>query len=680
MMKTINWHLATVFIIPLLVYFFSMPLTVALEDDGLFIMSSFFNGVSHPPGYPLHSLIGKLFSLIPVSTVPARIHAVSSVFGALTCVILWLLMHDLLKSKLAAYLAALAYAFSLTFWSQSIIAEVYTLNTFFFFALVYLLLKISHSETSSTKTNLLIYFTAFVFGLSLCNHWPLMVLSSPCFFILLWPKLRSEPVILLKSIPFILLGLLPYAWMVINSQTNPFISFTGPIDSWHEFVNFIARSRYSAVDTSTSADITDKFQFSFFFLHELVRQFAYLGAAFIVIGIAAQFKYFQRYFIYSLFAAFIANSFLLIFLLDFDFELINRAVISVYFLIAYGIASIWLALGVYHSYVFISAKQLPLLKTLFIPLAVIYLVALVILNFSINNKHDFDWGIKYASAVLHSLPKDAVLILDDDINTGTIGYASTVENIRPDVTLISARALVFRDRLYDPSEYMLDQAKPILENYIHNETRPVYTTSVDTNVYPHDHWLTRSYSADIAPGQQVMHTDSLDKDYLRYIYQQSNNDIWSTYHRQQLLLSSTPFVVETWIRGDNDKLLENVINEITGDMDGLLSFIHYLKQRRALELFGGLEFLLRKAENLYLGPLEKIQKSDYLRFRALLDKEQGNLNGFEQHLIDSILVWPNSANMSFDLLAQAYISDNRIEQYNAFLTQFDESVIEKYQR
>ncbi len=37
-----------------------------------------------------------------------------------------------------AYLGALSYGLSLRFWSQSIVAEVYTLNTFFFFLLLYL--------------------------------------------------------------------------------------------------------------------------------------------------------------------------------------------------------------------------------------------------------------------------------------------------------------------------------------------------------------------------------------------------------------------------------------------------------------------------------------------------------------------------------------------------------------
>ena len=38
------------------------PRSVALEDDALFVLSSYFLGVEHPPGYPLFTLIGHLFT------------------------------------------------------------------------------------------------------------------------------------------------------------------------------------------------------------------------------------------------------------------------------------------------------------------------------------------------------------------------------------------------------------------------------------------------------------------------------------------------------------------------------------------------------------------------------------------------------------------------------------------
>src|SRR3982751_2997552 len=105
-------------------YALTAPHTVALEDDGLFILSSYFLGIEHPPGYPLFTLIGHLFSRLPFGAVAYRVHLASAFFGALTGAALWLCARSLIPGRLPAYLAALALGFSPVFWSQSIIAEV----------------------------------------------------------------------------------------------------------------------------------------------------------------------------------------------------------------------------------------------------------------------------------------------------------------------------------------------------------------------------------------------------------------------------------------------------------------------------------------------------------------------------------------------------------------------------
>ena len=681
-MKKINLHLLAVFIIPLLVYFFTMPLSVALEDDGLFIMSSYFNGVSHPPGYPLHSLFGKLFTLIPISTIPARVHAVSAFFGALSCVILWLLIHELLKNKLFASAGAFAFAFSNTFWSQAIISEVYTLNTFFFFSLFYLVLKIGQFklQNSDHKSNQLTYFTAFVFGLSLCNHWPLMLLSAPALLILLWPTLKSSPSILFKSLPFIALGLTPYIWLVYNSQTNPVISFAGSIDSWEEFIKIVSRMGYAKIDASSSAGLTDKFEFLLFYLVEFLGQFTYLGFLFISVGLYAQLKYITKPLAIALFTAFFFNSFLLILLLNFDYDLFHQSIISVYFLSSYGIASIWLAIGLHHSYILFSKYKLslPFFNRAFTAACCSLLIIIFVSNISKNYRHDYDWGERYANTVLNTLPKDAVIILEGDMSVTTIGYTHFIDSIRPDVTLISERALVFPTRLYDPLQITHDEALPILKEYIDKETRPLHNIGTP-EIYSHNHWLTKSFDANMPGDRNVIYPSALDENYLRYIYEYNNkHDIWTNIHRTKLLIDSIPFVIEAKLAGRSDELFDAVIKEMMGDLDGLLTIIDYLSSRRALDSFGGLDLLVSKAESLFLVSSDKMLKSNYLLFRGLLKKQQGNLNDYHIYLISSINMWPNINNSAFRMLGKLYTSYGRSNEFNELILNFDDSVVEKY--
>ena len=127
-----DWlHAAFVAASLFVLYAATSPSSIALEDDGLFVLSSYFLGIEHPPGYPLFTILGSLATLVPIGSVAYRVHLLSALFGALSCAALWLCARQLLQKGWPAYLAAFGLGFSRTFWSQAIIAEVYTLNTFF---------------------------------------------------------------------------------------------------------------------------------------------------------------------------------------------------------------------------------------------------------------------------------------------------------------------------------------------------------------------------------------------------------------------------------------------------------------------------------------------------------------------------------------------------------------------
>src|SRR5690242_20195455 len=217
-------------------YAATAPRTVALEDDGLFILSSYFLGIEHPPGYPIFTWFGHLFTYLPFGSVAYRVHLASAMFGALTCAGLWLCARSLIAARLPAYLAAFALGVSPVFWSQAVIAEVYTLNTFFFVVLVFVGLR---------ATSRLLPWMALIFGLSLSNHYPLMLLVAPAFLILLWPERKALLDRFGLLLVLVIVGLLPYAWLVRRSWQALPISFYGPLESLQEIIFFIARKGYA---------------------------------------------------------------------------------------------------------------------------------------------------------------------------------------------------------------------------------------------------------------------------------------------------------------------------------------------------------------------------------------------------------------------------------------------------
>jgi len=130
-------------------------------------------GLAHSPGYPLYTWLGKIFTWLPIGDVAHRMNLMSAILGSLSVGGLYLIILALLHPKacsrtirrVCAALASLLFAFSITFWSQAVIAEVYTPNI----ALVALtLLAILHWERTRRDRDFFLF--ALTFGLSLGMH------------------------------------------------------------------------------------------------------------------------------------------------------------------------------------------------------------------------------------------------------------------------------------------------------------------------------------------------------------------------------------------------------------------------------------------------------------------------------------------------------------------------------
>src|SRR2546429_324062 len=79
-------------------------------------------------GSPLYTAIGTAFYWIAKGTPAHALNLASAVEGALACAVIVLVGVEMSGSVAAAAAAALLFATSYTFWSQSIIAEVYALH------------------------------------------------------------------------------------------------------------------------------------------------------------------------------------------------------------------------------------------------------------------------------------------------------------------------------------------------------------------------------------------------------------------------------------------------------------------------------------------------------------------------------------------------------------------------
>jgi len=178
---------AFTFLISFIVYFDTMAPTVSYWDCGEFIAVAHTLGVPHPPGSPLFLLLGRIASIIPISTdVAFRVNILSPLSSALAVMFLYLVIvkvvihwrgkvesvHDALIAFGGAILGSLVFAFTDSHWFNAVEAEVYALSTFFTAIVVWLILHWSEKadEIGNERYILIIaYMIGLATGLHLLN-------------------------------------------------------------------------------------------------------------------------------------------------------------------------------------------------------------------------------------------------------------------------------------------------------------------------------------------------------------------------------------------------------------------------------------------------------------------------------------------------------------------------------
>jgi hypothetical protein len=89
-------------------------------------------GVPHATGYPLYVALDQAWvRVVPFGSVAWRVNLLSAVLGAATVAVLFVLLRLLGLRREVAVATALVFAFSQTFWTQAVVAEVYTLHLLF---------------------------------------------------------------------------------------------------------------------------------------------------------------------------------------------------------------------------------------------------------------------------------------------------------------------------------------------------------------------------------------------------------------------------------------------------------------------------------------------------------------------------------------------------------------------
>lgn len=650
-------------------YLICMPKTVVLEDDGLFILSSYFNGVSHPPGYPLHSLLGYLFAHLPVGNPAANVHALSAFFSALSASLIYIITSQLtIKSptrNLTTFIAVAAYTFSSEIWSQSIIAEVYTLNVFLFLYTLYIALIIHSSLENKNLQNqpgsvgslkLNIFFLGLVSGLALANHWPLFILGFLGIFFLLLNDFKH----IAKYWSFILIGvfigLTPYLWLYLNSNSDTLIKFHGSLETFNDFFKYISRQNFNkTTDFSFTATGLDKIYFFFFTLKQLVNQWGNINSIFIPLGIIIIYKenLIQRCIINGMLISYFSSSLLLSIILGYDFNDYKKVDFLPFLILSHTLGAIFFAYGVTYL-----LKLVQTISTKNFKVIVISTIAFqtITANASKNYRANYIWTTIYVKAILNTLKPNSTLFVSGDISTGVIGYWHFIKNHRPDITVIHDKGLVISGtRLFNPKDGHRKARKKIIKKYIETSNTPSYFINNEFNFGVNNHWLLYEYNRELQDGQQLLQSlANTNERYFHYVFSDTElTDKWTIKHRDNLRFRAITHLVSE-ISSETSQLkfkkIIKYLSVVNRKLQGLTITLLIAHEQNKMNSIDPENILIETGWKLYELEENKRTKAAFLNLLAHFEAESGNSAKSRSLYFKSLDIWNHQDNIAHQKL------------------------------
>ena len=418
-----------------ILYFFTAARDIVVGDTPELITAATTLGIAHPPGYPLFTILGHLFSLLPFGSIPFRVNLLSVVCDSLTVGVVYLIAVRLTNSRIAAAIAALILAANPIFWEWSLAAEVFPLNNLL--AAVLVLLFVSWHEQPA-RTGLLI--TAFfVAGLASTNHQTIALLA-PAFCFVLWRQrkvLLTQPPILIVGLVAFAIGLLPYTYVLWAAAHHPVYNF-GNVASFHDLVGLILRRSYGSTRLVNTVGYTGGTPWPR--LDAYFVSFGVLGGILIFAGAIECFRRPRWFFWFSLLAFVFAGPFF-IWITDLNLATAPSAlfVLQRFFLLSHVVLAPLMAfgiLGIGKRIARVAPKSpIPALGLTALVCFVV-IVASVALNYRKLDQSRNLIARRFGEDVFNLARPHSILLASGDGLAFPLLYLQKVEQARPDVTLV----------------------------------------------------------------------------------------------------------------------------------------------------------------------------------------------------------------------------------------------------
>ncbi|MEM7434125.1 MAG: DUF2723 domain-containing protein [Myxococcota bacterium] len=260
-------------------------------DSAEFVTAAFTLGIPHPPGYPLYTLIGHVFTWLPIDPALA-INWMSAVFAAVTVGLTFLICRRLGIGRAPSLVGAATLGGGKLFWANAVVAEVYCPGLAFTALVFYLLLK-ARDESRLGPT----FLAAWVAGLGMGVHMSIATLGLG-FALLVWAHdtpidtpsdlrrlVHRDDVVRrlgrgLSAFGMTALGSLIFLYLPLRAAQSPPLNFGNP-SSWDRFKWVVSGGTYKGWfvnDLGTAARLGALFE-------AFREQLLLVGVAVAVVGV-----------------------------------------------------------------------------------------------------------------------------------------------------------------------------------------------------------------------------------------------------------------------------------------------------------------------------------------------------------------------------------------------------------
>ncbi|MFC2060943.1 tetratricopeptide repeat protein [Elusimicrobiota bacterium] len=203
-------------------------------DSGELIAAAKILGNAHPPGYPLFSLVGKLFLLFPASNPAYRMNMAQSVLGSIAVILIFLIVRFVLSGNkgAAGLFGALFLLGSGFFVNQCAVAEVFMLNLVMILLVLYALLNRKYAAAGLFA------------GIGLGNQHTLVLIFPAVLYLILTDDDRIKDSV--RFFVWMMIGLTVYIYLPVRAAALPPLNWGDP-SSAGNFLRVLMRRDYGTL-------------------------------------------------------------------------------------------------------------------------------------------------------------------------------------------------------------------------------------------------------------------------------------------------------------------------------------------------------------------------------------------------------------------------------------------------